>query len=108
MLVAGIKSRPVYRGLRPDLFAKQNIVVTDAAGCEPVLDMMKLADEGFPARPTILLCGTGGERPSICHSRQAGQSKDPRDVLNPLGFANIWSFPTSETATSRLNAALNT
>src|SRR6185312_13306542 len=96
MLVAGIKSRPVYRGLRPDLFAKQNIVVTDAAGCEAILDMMKLADEGFPARTTILLCRTGGN------------GKDPQDVLNPLGFANIWSFPTIETATSRLNAALNT
>lgn len=96
MLVAGIKSRPVYRGLRPDLFAKQNIVVTDAAGCEAVLDMMKLADEGFRARTTILLCRTGGN------------GKDPQDVLNPFGFANIWSFPTIETATSRLNAALNT
>lgn len=96
MLVSGIKSRPVYRGLQPDRFAKQNIVVTDAAGCAAVADMTKLADDGFSARTTVLLCRTGAN------------GKDPQDVLNPLGFARIWAFPTIETTISRLDSALNT
>ena len=31
MLVSGIKSRPVYTGLRPDPFAKQNVILTEVA-----------------------------------------------------------------------------
>jgi hypothetical protein len=96
MLVSGIKSRPTYRGLQPDRFAKENIVVTDAPGCEAVIDMVRQADDDFATRLTILLCRIGVN------------GKDPVEALKPLGAARLWVFPTLETGIARLNGALST
>lgn len=55
MLVSGIKSRPVYPGLSPDLNARANIVVCDAAGAEAVIEMFARADVGFAERTRVIL-----------------------------------------------------
>lgn len=55
MLASEIKSRPVYPGLEPDLFAQSNIVVCDRAGAAAVLDMLAKAGAEFAARTTVLL-----------------------------------------------------
>lgn len=55
MLASEVKSRPVYPGLEPDLFAQSNIVVCDRAGAAAVLDMLAKAGPEFAARTNVLL-----------------------------------------------------
>ncbi|HEX2840494.1 dimethylamine monooxygenase subunit DmmA family protein [Hyphomicrobium sp.] len=56
MLVSDIKSRPIYPGLEPDLYALSNLIVCDRAGAEAVSDMMRRADARFAERSAILIC----------------------------------------------------
>lgn len=56
MLASDVKSRPVYPGLEPDLYAANNIVVCDRAGAAAVADMFAKADADFARRATVLLC----------------------------------------------------
>ena len=59
---------------------------------------MKLADEGFPARTTVLLCRTGGN------------GEDPQNVLDPLDLPTSGRSPRSRpplrASTLRCNTAL--
>jgi hypothetical protein len=59
MLVSGIKSRPVYAGLEPDLFARSNVIVCDRDGSDAVLEMLRRTDGEFANRSTVLLCAEG-------------------------------------------------
>ncbi len=56
MLTSDVKSRPVYPGLEPDLFALNNIVVCDRAGAAAGVDMLAKAGAEFAGRTTVLLC----------------------------------------------------
>lgn len=56
MLASEVKSRPVYPGLEPDLFASNNIVVCDRAGAAAAIEMLAKAGGGFAACTTVLLC----------------------------------------------------
>ncbi len=55
MLPSEVKSRPVYHGLEPDLFASNNIVVCDRAGAVGVNEMLAKTGAEFAARTTVLL-----------------------------------------------------
>lgn len=55
MLDNGIKSRPQYLGLEPDLNARSNLVVCDQAGAEAVIEMIQKAGADFARASTILL-----------------------------------------------------
>jgi hypothetical protein len=94
MIQPGIKSRPVYPGLKPDRFAKSNIIVVDADGREAVMDMAKAVDEKFWLKSTVLF-------------NKAGLSgNDGVGSLAELESANLWVFPTLDTLISRLNGLL--
>lgn len=90
MLVSGIKSRPVYPGLQLDIHAKQNIFVVDRPGLAAVIDLLTANDRSFLERSTILLVG----------------DQDGEAEAATLAPANIWVFPTHETAMNRLHVAL--
>jgi hypothetical protein len=90
MLISGIKSRPVYPGLRIDPYAKQNIFVADSEGVGAVVDLFKQASPEFTQRSTLLLAGNAD-------LTKFGDGPQP---------ATIWPLPTLETALNRLCGAL--
>ncbi|MEI9899547.1 MAG: dimethylamine monooxygenase subunit DmmA family protein [Hyphomicrobium sp.] len=55
MLRSEVKSRPVYPGLEPDLYASSNIVVCDRAGAVAAAEMLAKADTEFASRTVVLL-----------------------------------------------------
>lgn len=55
LAVSGIKSRPVYPGLTPDLNARCNMIVCDPAGAEAVIELLARADGAFAGRTNIIL-----------------------------------------------------
>lgn len=91
MLVSGIKSRPVYPGLKADLYAKSNIIVANADGAAAVADMLMCSDETFQDRCTVLLVNVAA-----------------KDVPVAFAGARVWHFPTLETAIFRLHGTLST
>ncbi|MCB1483597.1 MAG: hypothetical protein KDJ17_01750 [Hyphomicrobiaceae bacterium] len=91
MLVSGIKSRPVYPGLEPDPYAKQNLIVADAEGVKAVADMFKRATPEFAERSILLTAG-------------AVDLGAFGDGLRP---ANIWAMPSLDTAINRLAVTLS-
>lgn len=91
MLVSGIKSRPKYSGLTPDIYAKRNLIVANGDGAAAVVDMFKKADEAFAKKSVVLLVGSV-----------------PAEAAEQLKPATIWRFPTNETAVNRLGVTLST
>jgi hypothetical protein len=55
LLPSDVKSRPVYRGLQPDLFATTNLIVCDRAGGVAVAEMLSRAGAEFAARTTVII-----------------------------------------------------
>ncbi len=96
MLSPGIISRPVYKGLAPDVHAKHNLIAAEGEGAAAVLDMAARVPEGFFSRTTILFCATGS----------AGKGYEAK--LKALTPASYWDFPTIPTAMFRLKGALAT
>lgn len=91
MLVSGIKSRPVYSGLKPDPYAKHNIVVANADGAAAVTEMLQQMDDAFASRSTVLLVG-----------------HPPSQGTGVFKSATVWHFPTLPTAINRLSVVLST
>jgi hypothetical protein len=94
MIQPGIKSRPTYGTLKPDPFAKSNIVVVDAAGSDAYLDMAKSASAEFLARTTVLL------------DRESTSDTDVANKVTATNVGNFWSFPTLEPLLARLDSVL--
>ena len=57
MLVNGIKSRPVYKGLTIDAQAKRHIFALEGQGVEAVLNQVKAAGSDFLTRSEFLCVG---------------------------------------------------
>jgi dimethylamine monooxygenase subunit C len=96
MLVAGIKSRPVYPGLKADLQAKHNLLLADAEGAMAVLDMLASVPADFAVRSTILYVPSSSVTPGYT------------ERLKAITTAGTWTFPTLQTAMFRFNAVLPT
>jgi dimethylamine monooxygenase subunit C len=94
MLRPGMKSRPVYPGLTPDLKAKHNLIAVEGEGTEAVLDMAAKVPADFFSRATLLYCAAGAK------------DKTYEDKLASLNPEKFWALPTLETAMFRLNGAL--
>ena len=54
MLVAGIKSRPVYGGLNIDLHAKRHLFALEGEGALALIDQVKAAGSDFLEKGDIL------------------------------------------------------
>lgn len=96
MLMPGIKSRPVYPGLKADLFAKANLMAAEGDGAAAILDMAKTVPADFFSRTTILY-STAGDT--------AGHYEQKLQALKPVA---LWIFPTLATAMFRLRGTLAT
>ncbi|MDX2306956.1 MAG: dimethylamine monooxygenase subunit DmmA family protein [Hyphomicrobium sp.] len=96
MLRPGMPSRPVYKGLVPDIHARQNIVAAEGEGARAVLELAETTPAGFFDRTILIYVPTGS----------AGQGLEEKlKQLNPQG---LWIFPTLATAMFRLKGTLAT
>lgn len=94
MLFSGIKSRPVYPGLSPDLNARLNLMVCDLGGAEAVAEVLARADAGFADRTKILLIADSASGPVSA------------DLLERLKPAPVAVMPDLAAGLAHLNAAL--
>ncbi len=90
MLVVGIKSRPVYKGLKVDIHSARHLFALEGEGAEALLDQVKSAGQEFLAKSEILYVGP-----------RAGADK--LRALKPFDF---WTAPTIPVLLVRLRAAL--
>ncbi len=90
MLVVGIKSRPVYKGLLIDIHSVRHLFALEGEGGEALLDQIKAVGSGFLEKAEILYVGP---------QSQAGKLRD----LKPSDF---WTAPTIPVLLNRLKVAL--
>lgn len=91
-----ILSRPVYPGLKPDPYAKLNLILCEGDGAQAVLDLAAKVPDGFFSRAIILFCPTGPN---------ADANKVKLEALSPRA---IWVLPSIATAMFRLKGTLAT
>lgn len=94
MLVSGIKSRPVYEMLRPNLAARHNLFAAEGDGAKAVLDLASSAPVDFMARSTIFYVPGA---PRVRENIEALQALAPQTYLEA---------PTVKALLSRFNALL--
>jgi predicted RNA-binding Zn-ribbon protein involved in translation (DUF1610 family) len=90
MLVVGIKSRPVYKGLVIDIHSARHLFALEREGTEALLDQTKSVGTGFLQKAEILFVGP---------ENQAGKLH----ALKPFEF---WTAPTIPALLNRLKVAL--
>ena len=96
MLVAGIKSRPVYTGLTIQPNARRHIFALEGEGAKALLDQKPALDETALARSEILYVARGSQ----------GSGLD--EALRRLGADMFFTAPTIATLLFRLKGSLAT
>lgn len=94
MLVAGIKSRPVYGGLNVDSHARRHLFVLEGEGALALLDQVEAAGPEFLKHADILYVASGSK------------AEDHDKKLASLGADTIWLAPTIPVLLNRLNVML--
>jgi predicted RNA-binding Zn-ribbon protein involved in translation (DUF1610 family) len=95
MLVEGIKSRPVYAGIKIDPFARHHIFALEGEGALALLDQAQSLDETQLSRCEVLYVSAGSK----------GRNHDlSLAALKPDAF---WQGPTIETLLFRLKGSLS-
>lgn len=94
MLVQGIKSRPVYKGIEIDAFAKRHIFALEGEGALALLEQNKALTPDILNRSEILYVA-GGAAP-----------KNYSEKLGALKSDMFWTAPTVPTFLFRLNGSL--
>jgi predicted RNA-binding Zn-ribbon protein involved in translation (DUF1610 family) len=90
MLVVGIKSRPVYKGLVIDIHAPRHLFALESEGADALIEQVASAGKDFLDKAEILYVGP---------ENQAGKLQS----LKPLDF---WAAPTIPVLLNRLKATL--
>jgi dimethylamine monooxygenase subunit C len=96
MLVAGIKSRPVYSGLVIQPYARRHLFVLEGEGAKSLLDQSVALDETALSRSEILYVARGSQ----------GTGLD--EALRALGPDMFFTAPTIPTLLFRLKGSLAT
>ncbi|MBX5024263.1 dimethylamine monooxygenase subunit DmmA family protein [Rhizobium lentis] len=96
MLVAGIKSRPVYSGLTIQPRARRHIFALEGEGAKALLDQQPALDETVLSRSEILYVARGS------HGTGLGEA------LRRLGADMFFTAPTIATLLFRLKGSLAT
>lgn len=94
MLVAGIKSRPVYGGLNVASHARRHLFVLEGEGALALVDQVKAAGPEFLKNSDILYVATA----SAAHEHDKQLAK--------LGADTLWVAPTIPVLLNRLNVML--
>jgi predicted RNA-binding Zn-ribbon protein involved in translation (DUF1610 family) len=90
MLVVGIKSRPVYKGLVIDIHSTRHVFALEGEGAQALIDQTKSVGTEFLTKAEILYVGP---------ENHAGTLR----ALKPFDF---WTAPTIPVLLNRLKAAL--
>ncbi|PDT26388.1 hypothetical protein CO660_27960 [Rhizobium sp. L9] len=96
MLVAGIKSRPVYRGLTIQPRARRHIFALEGEGAKALLDQQPALDDTALSRSEILYVARGSQGSGLDES------------LRRLGADMFFTAPTIATLLFRLKGSLAT
>ncbi|ABC93849.1 hypothetical conserved protein (plasmid) [Rhizobium etli CFN 42] len=96
MLVAGIKSRPVYKGLTIQPRARRHIFALEGEGARALLDQQPALDETALSRSEILYVARGSQGSGLDES------------LRRLGSDMFFTAPTIATLLFRLKGSLAT
>ena len=94
MLVAGIKSRPVYGGLNIDKHAKRHLFALEGEGALALIDQVKAAGADALKNADILYVASGSK------------AEDHDRKLAALGADTFWLAPTIPVLLNRLNVML--
>ena len=94
MIQPGFKSRPTYEKLKPDPFAKSNIVIVDTEGSDAFVDLVGAASAEFLARTTVML------------DRESASDDAVANKVRATNVGNLWTFPTLETLIARFDSVL--
>lgn len=94
MLVAGIKSRPVYGGLNVDTHAKRHLFALEGEGALALIDQVKAVGSDFLRNADILYVASGSK------------AEDHDKKLEQLGADTLWVAPTIPVLLNRLNVML--
>ena len=94
MLVAGIKSRPVYSGLNIDNHAKRHLFALEGEGALALIDQVKAAGSGFLKNADILYVASGS------------RAEDHDRKLAALGADTFWLAPTIPVLLNRFHVML--
>lgn len=95
MLVSGIKSRPVYSGLKIEPNAGRHLFATEGEGASALLDLAAKSDRDFLARSQILYVAA-----SAAHKNHA-------EALAKLKADDLWLAPTIPVLLNRLRNELS-
>ena len=90
MLVVGIKSRPVYKGLVIDIHATRHLFALESEGAEALIDQVTSAGKEFLGKAEVLYVG--------------GDSYEKK--LRSLKPFDFWTAPTIPVLLDRLKATL--
>ncbi|CAN7742568.1 dimethylamine monooxygenase subunit DmmA family protein [Rhizobium sp. LjRoot258] len=96
MLVEGIKSRPVYKGLSIQPHARRHIFALEGEGADALLTQMTALDEMILSRSEILYVARGS------------QAKGHDETLRRLSADMFFTAPTIATLLFRLKRSLST
>jgi predicted RNA-binding Zn-ribbon protein involved in translation (DUF1610 family) len=94
MLVAGIKSRPVYSGLNIDNHAKRHLFALEGEGALALIDQVKAAGSEFLKNADILYVASGS------------RAEDHDRKLAALGADTFWLAPTIPVLLNRFHVML--
>ena len=94
MLVAGIRSRPVYSGLNVDANAARHLFVLEGEGALALLDQVKTAGSDFLAKSDILFVPA------------ASKAHEHDKNLASLNARDLWVAPSIPVLLNRLNVVL--
>ena len=92
MLVVGIKSRPVYKGLAIDIHAGRHLFALEGEGAQALIDQTKSVGKEFLTKAEILYVARGSE--------------NHEGALRALKPFDIWTAPTIPVLLNRLKATL--
>jgi dimethylamine monooxygenase subunit C len=95
MLVAGIKSRPEYKGLNIDPHAKRHLFVLEGEGASALTDQAEATSRGFLEKAEVLYLAAGA----------APKAYDA--MLSGLRPDIFWQAPTLQPLLFRLRACLD-
>ncbi len=95
MLVAGIKSRPEYKGLDVDAHAKRHLFVLEGEGAQALIDQVGAKGRDFLAKSEILYLAA------------AAAPKAYDVALSALSPDVFWQAPTLQPLLFRLRACLD-
>ncbi|MBW9065916.1 hypothetical protein JNB71_21645 [Rhizobium herbae] len=95
MLVAGIKSRPEYKGLDVDPHAKRHLFALEGEGAAALIDQVGIKGKEFLSKSEILYLPAGSA------------PKDYGTSLSALGPDSFWQAPTLQPLLFRFRACLD-